>query len=95
MTDKQQCAILLRATLFTEQEMEDYHWHPNEHANCFPNCKQVGHFSADCPIPHFECSNSTCFVAENHQHYTSGPCQMAQVFVAHQLEDQDAVACTT
>jgi hypothetical protein len=29
---------------------------------------------------------------ENHQHYTSGPYQMAQTFVAWQLEDQDKLA---
>jgi hypothetical protein len=90
--DKQRRAILLSTTLFTERETEDYRWRKNERANRCPNCKQVGHFSADCPTPHFGCSNSICYIVENHQHYTSGPCQMASVFVARQLKDMDKIA---
>jgi hypothetical protein len=73
----------------TEQEMEDHVWHRNECTNRCPNCKQPSHFAADCPIPHYTCTDSICFIADNHKNYDSSPCSMASTFVAHRLAKED------
>jgi hypothetical protein len=88
-TDKLRHAIPLNAALQMEQEMEDYEWCCNEQGNCCPNCKQPLHFSADCPVSHYGCTDSTCFIADNHKNYDSAPCTMASTFVAHHLKDED------
>jgi hypothetical protein len=73
----------------TEREMEDYTWRRNERTNRCPNCKQPSHFAADCPIPHYACTDSICFIADTHKNYDSSPCSMASTFVARRLAKED------
>jgi hypothetical protein len=88
-TDKLRRAILLNAALMTEREMEDYTWRRNERTNRCPNCKQPSHFAADCPVPHYACTDSICFIADTHKNYDSSPCSMASTFVARRLAKED------
>jgi hypothetical protein len=81
-TDKLRRAILLNVALQTEHKMEDYVWHCNEWTNHCPNCKQPSHFAADCPVPHYACTNSICYIVNNHKNYDLSPCTMAGMFVA-------------
>jgi hypothetical protein len=94
-TDKLRRSILLNAALIMEQEMEDYTWHRNECTNHCPNCKQPSHFAADCPIPHFACTDFICFIVDNHKNYDSSPCTMASTFVACHLAEEDKAIRTT
>jgi hypothetical protein len=73
--------------------MENYEWCHNEKSNYCPNCKQPLHFSANCPVSHYACTHSTCFIADNHKNYDSAPCTMASTFVAQCLENEDKAIC--